>query len=64
MSQTYRLSADALEEKSEVKNFWILTLPGVERDLEKIFLSIWGQNFKAIFRLGADRDRVPQLLLV
>ena len=32
--------------------------------LRKIFLSIWGQNFKDIFRLRSPLDRVPQLLLV
>ena len=60
----FRLSADALEEKSDLQVFWILMVPVPKRDLEKKNRPLWGQNFKVIFSTGADQHRVQQLLQV
>ena len=60
----FPLSADALEEKSDLQVFWILILPGPRRDLEKKNRPLWGQNFKLIFSGGAGQHRVQQLLQV
>ena len=58
------LSADALEEKSDLQVFWILILPGPKRNLEKTNRPLWGQNSKVIFSTEPDQDRVQQLLQV
>ena len=63
-SLKFRLSADALEEKSDLQVFWILMVPGPKRDLEKKNRPLWGQNFKVVFSTGADQDCVQQLLQV
>ena len=53
-SRQFRLSADALEEKSDVQVFWILRLPGLKRDLEKKKSATMGSKFQSHF-LGWGR---------
>ena len=60
----FRLSADALEEKSDLQVFWILRLPVPKRDHEGKNRPLWSQNFKPIFTTEAGQDRVQQLLQV
>ena len=60
----FPLSADALEEKSDLQVFLNLILPRVKRDLEKKNRPLWGQNFKVFFFAEAGQHRVQQLLQV
>ena len=48
-SLDFRLSADALEEKSDLQVFWILILPGRKRDLEKKKSATMGSKFQSRF---------------
>ena len=48
-SLDFRLSADALEEKSDLQVFWILILPGPKRDLEKKKSVTMGSKFQSRF---------------
>ena len=45
----FPLSADALEEKSDLQVFWILRLPGLKRDLEKKKSATMGSKFQIHF---------------
>ena len=45
----FRLSADALEEKSDLQVFWILMVPGLKRDLEKKKSATMGSKFQTHF---------------
>ena len=45
----FRLSADSLEEKSDLQVFWILRLPGLKRDLEKKKSVTMGSKFQSRF---------------
>ena len=48
----FRLSADALEEKSDLQVFWILMVPIPKRDLEKKIGHYGVKISKSFFRLG------------
>ena len=45
----FPLSADGLEEKSDLQVFWILRLPGLKRDLEKKKSATMGSKFQSHF---------------
>ena len=45
----FRLSADALEEKSDLQVFWILRLPGPKLDLEEKKSATMGSKFRGHF---------------
>ena len=49
LSWQFRLSADALEEKSDLQVFWILMVPGPKRDLEKKKSATMGSKFQSHF---------------
>ena len=48
-SRGFPLSADALEEKSDLQVFWILMVPGPKRDLEKKKSATMGSKFQSRF---------------
>ena len=49
LSLDFRLSTDALEEKSDLQVFWILMVPGPKRDLEKKKSATMGSKFQSRF---------------
>ena len=55
LSFDFQLSADALEEKSDLQVFWILILPGLKRDLEKGFCHYGVKISKSFFGLRPAR---------